>query len=46
MARVGLHHVDIVVSDLERSVAFLLPGYYASFFHDPDGLKLEVVFVP
>jgi catechol 2,3-dioxygenase-like lactoylglutathione lyase family enzyme len=21
-------------------------GYYATFFHDPDGLKLEVVFVP
>ena len=23
-----------------------VPGYYAMFFHDPDGLKLEVVFVP
>jgi catechol 2,3-dioxygenase-like lactoylglutathione lyase family enzyme len=23
-----------------------VPGYYATFFHDPDGLKLEVVFVP
>jgi catechol 2,3-dioxygenase-like lactoylglutathione lyase family enzyme len=23
-----------------------LPGYYAGFFHDPDGIKLEVVFVP
>jgi catechol 2,3-dioxygenase-like lactoylglutathione lyase family enzyme len=22
-----------------------VPGYYATFFHDPDGLKLEVVFV-
>ena len=22
------------------------PGYYAVFFHDPDGLKLEVVHVP
>ncbi len=21
-------------------------GYYATFFHDPDGLTLEVVFVP
>ena len=21
-------------------------GYYATFFHDPDGVKLEVVFVP
>jgi glyoxylase I family protein len=23
-----------------------LPGYYAGFFHDPDGLKLEIVHVP
>ncbi len=23
-----------------------LPGYYATFFYDPDGLKLEVVYVP
>lgn len=22
-----------------------VPGYYAMFFHDPDGIKLEVVFV-
>jgi glyoxylase I family protein len=22
------------------------PGYYAVFFHDPDGLKLEVVHIP
>jgi glyoxylase I family protein len=22
------------------------PGYYAVFFHDPDGLKLEVVHLP
>ncbi|MBA3433328.1 MAG: VOC family protein [Actinobacteria bacterium] len=22
------------------------PGYYATFFYDPDGIKLEVVFVP
>jgi glyoxylase I family protein len=21
-------------------------GYYAGFFHDPDGMKLEVVYVP
>jgi glyoxylase I family protein len=21
-------------------------GYYATFFHDPDGMKLEIVFVP
>ncbi|MGZ4366542.1 MAG: VOC family protein [Gaiellaceae bacterium] len=23
-----------------------LPGYYATFFYDPDGLKLEIVHVP
>ena len=23
-----------------------IPGYYAVFFYDPDGLKLEIVHVP
>jgi catechol 2,3-dioxygenase-like lactoylglutathione lyase family enzyme len=23
-----------------------IPGYYATFFYDPDGLKLEIVHVP
>jgi glyoxylase I family protein len=23
-----------------------MPGYYAVFFYDPDGIKLEIVFVP
>ena len=23
-----------------------LPGYYAVFFYDPDGIKLEIVHVP
>ena len=23
-----------------------MPGYYATFFYDPDGLKLEIVHVP
>jgi catechol 2,3-dioxygenase-like lactoylglutathione lyase family enzyme len=22
------------------------PGYYAGFFYDPDGIKLEIVYVP
>jgi glyoxylase I family protein len=22
------------------------PGYYAGFFHDPDGIKLEIVHIP
>ena len=25
---------------------FYLPGYYAVFFFDPDGLKLEIVHIP
>ena len=23
-----------------------LPGYYAVFFYDPDGMKLEIVHIP
>ena len=23
-----------------------IPGYYATFFYDPDGLKLEIVHIP
>ena len=23
-----------------------IPGYYAVFFYDPDGIKLEIVHVP
>ena len=23
-----------------------VPGYYAGFFHDLDGMKLEIVYVP
>ena len=81
----GVHHLDMVVTSLERSLAFYRPlleplgstrigeivderaawlrdrgatlesepreyeyspGYYAVFFFDPDGLKLEVVHVP
>jgi glyoxylase I family protein len=25
---------------------FYMPGYYAVFFYDPDGLKLEIVHIP
>jgi glyoxylase I family protein len=62
--RVGLHHIafeadsraevderaewargqtDIESEPQEYSY---IPGYYAVFFYDPDGLKLEVVHVP
>jgi glyoxylase I family protein len=62
---VGLHHIAFEASSREMvderfrwALAMgapieneprewpYLPGYYATFFHDPDGLKLEVVFVP
>jgi catechol 2,3-dioxygenase-like lactoylglutathione lyase family enzyme len=63
--RVGLHHLAFEASsraavderaDWLRSSGVLLesdpqeytysPGYYAVFFYDPDGLKLEIVNVP
>jgi catechol 2,3-dioxygenase-like lactoylglutathione lyase family enzyme len=62
--RVGLHHVAVaapsraVVNErhewLVRAGAEIetppreysyLPGYYAVFFYDPDGIKLEIVHV-
>jgi glyoxylase I family protein len=63
--RVGLHHLALEAAS--RSVVneradwlrqqgveiesgpeeySYLPGYYAVFFYDPDGLKLEIVHVP
>ena len=36
----GLH-----IEDDPREWSYM-PGYYAGFFHDPDGIKLEVVFEP
>ena len=62
--RVGLHHVAVAApsravvderyewlvaagAEIEtppREYAYL-PGYYAVFFHDPDGIKLEIVHV-
>jgi glyoxylase I family protein len=63
--RVGLHHLAIEAisravvderADWLRSNGALLesepqeytymPGYYAVFFYDPDGLKLEILHVP
>jgi glyoxylase I family protein len=63
--RVGVHHVafeapsrDVVDERhrwaMERGVQIesppkeyeYMPGYYAFFFYDPDGIKLEVVHVP
>jgi glyoxylase I family protein len=63
--RVGLHHLAFEADsraevderagwvraqglDLESEPQeyTYLPGYYAVFFYDPDGLKLEIVHVP
>jgi catechol 2,3-dioxygenase-like lactoylglutathione lyase family enzyme len=63
--RVGLHHVAFEVdsrSQVDERAAWVraqggelesepqeyayTPGYYAVFFYDPDGLKLEIVYVP
>ncbi len=63
--RVGLHHLGLEA--VSRSVVderhdwalatgaeiesepqeySYSPGYYAFFFHDPDGIKLEIVHIP
>jgi glyoxylase I family protein len=63
--RIGLHHLAFEAdsrSDVDERAAWLrsqgaelesepqeytyIPGYYAVFFYDPDGLKLEIVHVP
>jgi catechol 2,3-dioxygenase-like lactoylglutathione lyase family enzyme len=63
--RVGLHHVALEAAsraavderaDWLRSHGaeiesgpeeyWYMPGYYAVFFYDPDGIKLEIVHVP
>jgi glyoxylase I family protein len=63
--RIGLHHVAFEAasrSDVDERADWLrmqnvelesepqeytyIPGYYAVFFYDPDGLKLEIVHVP
>jgi catechol 2,3-dioxygenase-like lactoylglutathione lyase family enzyme len=63
--RVGLHHVAFEADsraqvderaewvrshgreiESEPQEYAYLPGYYAVFFYDPDGLKLEIVHVP
>ncbi|MHB1571689.1 MAG: VOC family protein [Solirubrobacteraceae bacterium] len=63
--RVGIHHVAFEAPSREvvddrllwareqgaeiendpREYSYM-PGYYAGFFYDPDGIKLEIVHVP
>ncbi len=63
--RIGLHHICFEAfsrADVEERAEWLRaqgaeiesgpeeygyqPGYYAVFFYDPDGLKLEIVHLP
>jgi len=63
--RIGLHHLAFEAesrAEIDERAAWLatqdveiesepqeytyIPGYYAVFFYDPDGLKLEIVHVP
>jgi glyoxylase I family protein len=63
--RVGLHHLAVEASSraaVDERAEWLrsqgaeiesepqeygyMPGYYAVFFYDPDGLKLEIMHVP
>jgi len=63
--RVGLHHLALEASsraavdertqwlrnqgaeiETEPQEYGYMPGYYAVFFYDPDGIKLEIVHVP
>ena len=43
-----VHHVFVNVADMTRAREYpeYVPGYYAVFFTDPDGLKLELVHIP
>jgi catechol 2,3-dioxygenase-like lactoylglutathione lyase family enzyme len=36
---------DVEIESPPQEYAYM-PGYYAVFFYDPDGLKLEIVHVP
>jgi catechol 2,3-dioxygenase-like lactoylglutathione lyase family enzyme len=63
--RIGLHHLALEASSratVDERAQWLrnqgaeiesepqeygyMPGYYAVFFYDPDGIKLEIVHVP
>jgi catechol 2,3-dioxygenase-like lactoylglutathione lyase family enzyme len=37
---------DVPVLDAPREYPEYVPGYYAVFFSDPDGMKLELVHIP
>lgn len=37
---------DVVTESAPKEFPHYVPGYYAAFFYDPDGIKLEVVHEP
>ena len=44
--RLGWVHAQDVEIENDPKEYDYLPGYYAGFFYDPDGIKLEVLHVP
>jgi glyoxylase I family protein len=40
-----LRSQDVEIESAPQEYTYM-PGYYAVFFYDPDGLKLEIVHVP
>jgi catechol 2,3-dioxygenase-like lactoylglutathione lyase family enzyme len=44
LAMVRAQHVE--VESPPKEFPHYLDGYYAAFFYDPDGIKLEVVHEP
>jgi catechol 2,3-dioxygenase-like lactoylglutathione lyase family enzyme len=40
-----VHERGVEVENDPREYDYM-PGYYAGFFYDPDGIKLEIVHVP
>ena len=37
---------DVGTESAPKEFPHYVPGYYAAFFYDPDGIKLEVVHEP
>ena len=37
---------EVMTESAPKEFPHYAPGYYAAFFYDPDGIKLEVVYEP
>ncbi|MDX6598285.1 MAG: hypothetical protein QOE87_2172 [Gaiellales bacterium] len=48
----AIHHIDLAVGDIERSLAFYLAvlgplgAAWEMFVFDPDGLRFEIAYYP